>query len=86
MIKEKTVIKVRRGLNGFKYSACDAQGNFIGNFEKLADVRRHWLCEIKWGQVVLVRELDQMPDMSQIEATKAAIEKILKAYARRRRK
>lgn len=86
MFKEKTVIKIRRGLNGFKYSAYDAQGNFIGNFEKLADVRRHWLREIKWGQVVLVRELDQMPDMSQIEATKAAIEKILKAYAKRRSK
>lgn len=86
MTKEKTVIKVRRGINGFKYSACDAQGNFIGNFEKLADVRRHWLREIKWGQVVLVRELDQMPDMSQIEAAKASIENILKAYARRRKK
>ena len=86
MIKEKTVIKVRRGLNGFKYSACDAQGNFIGNFEKLADVRRHWLREIKWGQVVLVRELDQMPDMSQIEAAKASIENILKEYARRCKK
>ena len=86
MTKEKTVIKVRRGINGFKYSACDAQGNFIGNFEKLADVRRHWLREIKWGQVVLVRELDQMPDMSQIEAAKASIENILKEYARRRKK
>lgn len=86
MTKAKTIIKVRRGLNGFKYSACDAQGNFIGNFEKLADVRRHWLREIKWGQVVLVRELDQMPDMSQIEAAKASIENILKEYARRRKK
>ena len=86
MTKEKTIIKVRRGLNGFKYSACDAQGNFLGNFEKLADVRRHWYNEIKWEQVVLVRELDQMPDISQIEATKKHIENILKAYARRRRK
>ena len=86
MSKEKTVIKIRRGLNGFKYSACDEHGYFIGNFAKLADVRRHWLHEIKWGQVVLVRELDQMPDMSKIEATKAAIETILKAYAERHRK
>lgn len=83
MFKEKTVIKVRRGLNGFRYSACDAQGNFIGNFAKLADVRRHWLKEIKWGQVVLVRELDQMPDMSRIETTKEIIEKILKAYSKK---
>lgn len=80
MTKEKTVIKVRRGINGFRYSACDSQGNFLGNFVKLADVRRHWLREIKWGQVVLVRELDQMPDMSKIEATKAQIEKILRNY------
>lgn len=86
MAKEKTVIKVRRGLNGFKYSACDAQGIFLGNFAKLADVRRHWLREIRWGQVVLVRELDQMPDTSKIEATKKNIESILNAYARRRRK
>lgn len=83
MTKDKTIIKVRRGLNGFKYSACDAQGNFIGNFEKLADVRRHWLREIKWGHIVLVRELDQMPDMSTIEATRANIEKLLKAYVKR---
>ena len=83
MTKEKTIIKVRRGLNGFKYSACDAQGNFLGNFAKLADVRRHWLQEIKWGQVELVRELDQMPDMSRIEATKAIIEKILKSYTKK---
>lgn len=86
MIKEKTIIKVRRGINGFKYSACDAQGNFLGNFEKLADVRKHWHKEIKWRQVVLIRELDQIPDTSQIEATRETVEKILKAYARRRRK
>lgn len=83
MTKEKTVIKVRRGINGFKYSACDAQGNFLGNFAKLTDVRRHWLREIKWGQVILVRELDQMPDMSRIEATKKHIEIILRAYAKK---
>lgn len=85
-MSKQTIIKVRRGINGFKYSACDANGYFIGNFEKLADVRKHWLLEIKWGQVVLVRELDKTPDMSKIEATKSAIESILRAYARRKRK
>ena len=83
MTKEKTIIKVRRGINAFKYSACDAQGNFIGNFAKLADVRRHWHNEIKRGQVVLIRELDQMPDTSKIEAAKEIIEKILKAYSKK---
>lgn len=81
-----TIIRVRRGINGFRYSACDANGYFIGNFKKLSDVRRHWLREIKWGQVELIRELDQMPDMSKIEATQRNIEILLKAYARRKRK
>lgn len=73
------IIRIRKGLNGFRYSACDNNGNFLGNFEKLADVRQHWKIEIKRGQVVLVRELDQVPDMSQIEQTKKNIEKILRS-------
>lgn len=82
-MSKQTIIKVRRGINSFKYSACDASGYFIGNFEKLSDVRRHWLREIKWGQVVLVRELDKTPDMLKIEATIALIESILKSYAKK---
>lgn len=83
MNKQSTTIKVRRGINGFKYSACDANGYFIGNFKKLSDVRRHWFHEIKWGQVTLIRELDKTPDISKIEATKEIIEGILRAYAKR---
>ena len=86
MSKQPTIIKVRRGINGFKYSACDANGYFIGNFVKLADVRKHWSVEIRRGQVQLIRELDQMPDMSQIESTQRNIETLLRAYARRRKK
>lgn len=82
MERKPTIFKVRRGINSFKYSACDEHGYFIGNFEKLADARRHWRLEIKRGQVVLVRELDQMPDISKMKATKAAIENILRAYAK----
>lgn len=76
---DSRIIRIRKGLNGFRYSACDNNGNFLGNFEKLADVRQHWKIEIKRGQVVLVRELDQVPDMSQIEQTKKNIEKILRS-------
>lgn len=79
----KKIIKVRRGINGFKYSACDENGYFIGNFEKLADVRRHWIYEIKLKKVVLVRELDQMPDMTKLEETRANIEKLLKALVKK---
>ena len=85
MSKQPTIIIVRRGINGFKYSACDAHGYFIGNFRKLSDVRKHWNIEIRRGQVQLIRELDQMPDMSQIEATQRNIETLLRAYARRKK-
>lgn len=81
--KHITVIKVRRGLNGFKYSACRENGEFIGNFAKLADVRLHWAYEVRQGSVVLVRELDKVPDMSRIEETKRMIEKVLKLYIKR---
>ena len=86
MNTKPTIIRVRRGINGFKYSACDANGNFIGNFRKLSDVRKHWSVEIRRGQVQLIRELDQTPDMSQIEATQRNIETLLRAYGRRRKK
>ena len=86
MSNQPTIIRVRRGINGFKYSACDAHGYFIGNFRKLSDVRKHWNIEIRRGQVQLIRELDKMPDMSQIEATQRNIETLLRTYARRKRK
>lgn len=80
------IIKVRKGINGHKYSACDKDGNFIGNFDRLSDVRNHWKLEIKWGQVELVRELDEMPDMEKINATIKAIDCILRTYAKEKRK
>ena len=75
MARHPTIIKVRRGINGFKYSACDEQGYFIGNFEKLADVRKHWYYAIKQGRVILARELDKMPDMSKLEDEIKTIDK-----------
>ena len=86
MSTKPTIIKVRRGINGFRYSACDVNGYFIGNFRKLSDVRKHWSDEIRRGQVQLIRELDQTPDISKIEATQRNIETLLRAYARRNRK
>ena len=80
MKNNKTVIKIRKGCNGFKYSACDQYGNFLRNFRKISDVRKHWKNEIKRGQVELVRELDQMPDFTAINQAKNTIESILKSY------
>ena len=78
MKNNKTIIKIRKGCNGFKYSACDQHGNFLRNFRKLSDVRKHWKNEIKWGQVELVRELDKAPDFTAIRDTARIIGKLLK--------
>ena len=79
-----TIIRIRKGTKGHRYSACDVNGFWIGNFAKLSDIRKHWQREIKWGRVQLVRELDQLPDTSRVEGTKKALEGILKGYAKGR--
>lgn len=76
-----TIIKVRRGINGFRYSACDDNGYFIGNFEKLSEIRKRWDIEIKSGYVKLIRELDKQPDMSKEEAVEKAIKQILRNWS-----
>lgn len=81
MNNEKTIIRVRRGINGVKYCACDKNGNPIRGFNKLSDVRKHWLKEIKWGYVELIRELDKTPDMEAVNETRWMLEAFLKSYA-----
>lgn len=56
---EKTILKIRHGMNGYKYAACTASGRFIANFEKLADVRRYWLHENHNGACNIIRELNK---------------------------
>lgn len=77
-----TVIRIRRGTNGFRYSACDDDGYFVGNFRKLSDIRSRWQLEIKLGRVELIRELKKAPDMSRREATINSIKTILNTYRR----
>lgn len=80
MEKEKTIIRIRRGLNGIKYCACNKNGSPIWGFNKLSDIRKNWQKEIKWGHVELVRELDKTPDMETINETVKCLETILRAY------
>lgn len=82
MPEEKTIIRVRKGVNGFKYSACDKDGYFIGNLKKLADARKYWKKEIKWGYVEIVRELDKTPDMTKWEGETRTIKALLKLYTK----
>ncbi|MDY4923327.1 hypothetical protein [Frisingicoccus sp.] len=62
MAGEITIIRIRRGLNGFPYAAYNNAGHFITNLDRLADARKHWKKEIELGLVKLVRELDKRTD------------------------
>lgn len=73
----QTIIRIRKGINGFKYSACDQEGYFIGNFKTLADIRRYWKIDIKYKNILLIKELDKMPDLSIINEESRIIDKIL---------
>lgn len=61
------IIRIRRGINGYKYCACSDNGKYIGNLEHLRDARLHWKKEIEWGLIKLIRELDKYPDDMQDE-------------------
>lgn len=80
---EKTTIRIRRGINGAKYCACDKNGSPIRGFNKLSDIRKHWLKEIKWGYVELIRELDKMPDMEAVNETRRMLKTILMSYTKK---
>lgn len=66
-----TIIKIRRGINGYRYSACNHNGYFIGNANRISEIRKRWAWEIRHGLVVLVRELKEEP-----QGGKGASEKI----------
>ena len=65
-----TIIKVRKGINGFRYAICNSQGNWIGNASKLSGIHKEYEWEIKHGYIKLVRELRIYPE------NKEGIEKI----------
>lgn len=57
-----TIIKVRKGINGFRYAICNSQGDWIGNATKLSGIHKEYEWEIKHEYIKLVRELDLYPE------------------------
>lgn len=55
------IIRIRRGMNGFPYSACTSDGNFICNADDIKQIRSMYEMEIKMKHVRLVKELDMFP-------------------------
>ena len=57
-----TVIKVRKGMNGFPFSACTSDGHFIINADNLDQIKEIYAVEIKSKRVKLQKELDKYPE------------------------
>lgn len=59
---EKTIIRIRKGMNGWPFSACSADGYFIMNAESIDQIREHYDFEIKHKIVKIVKETSLYPE------------------------
>lgn len=73
-----TTILIRKGLSGFRYSACGQKGNFLFNASQISAITHHWAAERKNGTVQFIRQLDLYPE----EANKGTGDKCLTVGAR----
>ena len=60
--EDMTTILIRKGLNGFRYSACGEKGNFLFNASQISAITRHWSVEKRNGTIQFIRQLDRYPD------------------------
>lgn len=56
-----TTILIRKGLNGFRYSACGEKGNFLFNANQIGRITGHWSKERRNNSVQFIRQLDLFP-------------------------
>lgn len=54
-------ILIRKGLNGFRYSACGEKGNFLFNANQIGRITSNWSKEKKTNTVQFIRQLDLLP-------------------------
>lgn len=60
-MSEKTIIKIRKGMNGFPYSACTSEGVFITNADSIDQIKDMYKGERKLRLLSLKKELDLYP-------------------------
>lgn len=59
-----TTILIRKGLNGFRYSACGEKGNFLFNANQISAITRNWSKEHHAGTVRFIRQLSIYPEQT----------------------
>lgn len=56
-----TTILIRKGLDGFRYSACGEKGNFLFNANQIGIITGHWSKERRENAVQFIRQLELFP-------------------------
>ncbi|MCI8775659.1 MAG: helix-turn-helix transcriptional regulator [Lachnospiraceae bacterium] len=81
-----TTILIRKGLNGFRYSACGEKGNFLFNANQIGRITGHWSKERRSNTVQFIRQLDLFPgeDVEAAELCGKAIGERLKDTRKKR--
>ena len=59
--REKDIIRIRKGLNGFPYSCCDMDGCFMRNAESIEEIRVMYKRYIRDKSMIIKKELDLFP-------------------------
>lgn len=76
----KQTIEIRKGIHGFKYSVCNNQGIWIFNISKISDATKRYKQEIKSGEIVLVRNLNAEPDLSEHKMILENLNRLMKSF------
>jgi len=59
---ECKVLLIRKGLNGFPYSICNAKGRFLSNFNSIEEIREYYRIEVDMGVLRLKKETRLNPE------------------------
>lgn len=65
--KEKQIVRIRKGLNGWQFSECREDGRFVRNAESIEQIKAQYEYEIKHRMVKFVKELDLYPEGEEIK-------------------
>lgn len=64
--RKKQIVKIRKGLNGWPFSECRADGKFVRNAESIEQIKFQYEYEIKHRMIKFIQELDLYPEGEQV--------------------
>ena len=65
--KEKQIVRIRKGLNGWQCSECREDGRFVRNAESIEQIKGQYEYEIKHRMIKFIKELDLYPEGEEIK-------------------